>query len=264
MTLHDGFRLYIALWVLAQIILLMFYIKGLHRHGHNSFLLLIIASIFGIISMVAMSAGYFGTLSQPVATELYQWGLLLGFPVLLTSLLGMLSLLKSYSDHVHSTNNQGETVMLKAALAKIAHGLLNGIGFALALGVLMYIYTTWQVRQFEEQNEEVFGYKQYGADAGLVIKEHRPQQPESNTAFLGVMGNNGKDTWESVEVLVELFAKDGTFVDKCSSYMDGSIAPGQERNFKVSCSGCRDPAQPVKYDKYTIEISDASYVSPEK
>lgn len=154
--------------------------------------------------------------------------------------------------------------MLKTALAKIIHGLLVGIGFALALGALMYTYTAWQVRQFEEKSEDMFGFKQYGADAGLAIKEHRPQRSENNTAFLGVMENNGKDTWESVEVLVELFAKDGTFVDKCSSYMDGSIVPGQERNFKVSCSGCRDPAQPVTYDRYTMEIVDASYVRPKE
>jgi hypothetical protein len=265
MALHDGFRLYTGLWMLVQGILLVFYIRGALRYRHGTFLILIIASCLGVISIIAMTAGYFVTLSQPAATELYQWGLILGFPSLLIGLWGMLSLLMAYDRYARpvesSANNKGEIVMIKAALAKIAHGLLVGIGFAVALGVLMYVYSTWQMRQFEEKSDDIFGFKQYGADAGLVIKEHRPQRAENNTAFLGVMGNNGEDTWERVEVLVELFAQDGAFVDKCSSYMDGLIVPGQERNFKVSCSGCRDPAQPVAYDRYTIEIVDAGYVS---
>lgn len=61
-------------------------------------------------------------------------------------------------------------------------------------------------------------------------------------------------------MLVELFDKDGRFVDKCSSYLDGAISPGQTRNFKVSCSACRAAAQPLVYDRYTIAIVDARYV----
>jgi hypothetical protein len=107
-------------------------------------------------------------------------------------------------------------------------------------------------------------FKEYTTEAGLTIKTHRPQLPQNNSAFLGVISNRGKDTWENVEVLVELFAKDGTFVDKCSSYMDGSIGPAQDRNFKVSCSSCRDVSLPLVYDKYTIIIVDANFVRPEK
>ena len=36
--------------------------------------------------------------------------------------------------------------MLKAALAKIAHGLLVGTGFGLALGAVMYGYAMWQMK----------------------------------------------------------------------------------------------------------------------
>jgi hypothetical protein len=129
----------------------------------------------------------------------------------------------------------------------------------------MYGFNRWQLHQLEQNPGEMFGglYKEYTADARLTIKSHRPQLPQNNSAFLGVISNSGKDTWENVEVLVELFAKDGTFVDKCSSYMDGSISPAQERNFKVSCSNCRDPSQPLAYDKYTIVIVDANFVRPE-
>ena len=156
--------------------------------------------------------------------------------------------------------------MLKAAFSKVAHGLLVGIGFGAAVVGAMYGLNQWQMHELAQNKSDMFGgmFKEYTADAGLTIKTHRPQHPENNSAFLGVISNSGKDSWQNVEVLVELFAKDGTFVDKCSSYMDGSIGPAQDRNFKVSCSGCRDVSQPLVYDKYTITIVDANYVSPVK
>lgn len=155
--------------------------------------------------------------------------------------------------------------MLKAALAKVAHGLLIGIGFAVAMGGLLYGYTKWQMKEFEESTGGLSGmFKEYTPEAGLSIKEHRPQRTQDNSAFLGTILNSGQDAWENVEVLVELFDKEGTFLDKCSSYMDGSISPGQTRNFKVSCSGCRDDSQPVVYHQYTIAIVDASFSRPEK
>ena len=154
--------------------------------------------------------------------------------------------------------------MFKTALSKIAHGLLVGLGFGAAVAGAMYGYSKWQMHELEQG--DMFGgmFKEYTVDAGLTIKTHRPQLPQKNSAFLGVISNSGEDTWENVEVLVELFAKDGTFVDKCSSYMDGSISPTQDRNFKVSCSNCRDVSLPLEYDKYTITIVDANFVRPEK
>lgn len=153
--------------------------------------------------------------------------------------------------------------MLKAALARIVHGLLVGIGFAIALGSLMYGFSEWQRKEFEERTgDRGVMYKEYSPAAGLTIKEHRPQTTEANSAFLGSIENNGQDTWENVEVLVELFDKNGTFVDKCSSYMDGSIGPSQTRNFKVSCNGCRDVSKPLAYDRYTIAIVSAHYSRP--
>ena len=154
--------------------------------------------------------------------------------------------------------------MLKGVLAKMGHGLLIGIGFAVAMSGLLYGYTKWQMKEFEESTGMSAMFKEYTPEVGLSIKEHRPQRAQANSAFLGTIVNNGQDTWESVEVLAELFDKEGTFVDKCSSYMDGSISPGQTRNFKVSCSGCRDDSQPMVYDRYTIAIVDASFSRPEE
>lgn len=161
--------------------------------------------------------------------------------------------------------------MLKTALAKAAHGFLVGVGFAIALGLLIFGFDAWQTRKFREHAQATggdlespnFGFKQFGPAAGLTIKEHRPQQAQANSAFLGSIQNAGKDSWQSVGLLVELFDKEGTFVDKCSGHLDGSIGPGETRNFKVSCAECRASSQPLVYDRYTIKISDAYYVQPE-
>lgn len=161
--------------------------------------------------------------------------------------------------------------MFKAALSKIIHGFFVGLGFAVSLGLLLYGYETWQVKRFEEQTselrEDVGGplpmFKNYTPDAGLLIKEHRPQERDATSAFVGSIQNTGQDAWQGVELLVELFDRDGTFVDKCTSHLDGSIGPGQTRNFKVSCSECRNTSQPLAYDRYTIAIASAYYVQPE-
>lgn len=153
--------------------------------------------------------------------------------------------------------------MLKSLLARIGNGLLLGIGISIAFSVFTYGYTQWQIREMEENAEEMFGLKNYnGSD--LVIREHRPQRAENNSAFIGVVANTGTDGWDNAEFLVELYDEKDAFIDKCTGYLDGSIAPGQERNFKVTCQNCRDPALPLTYARYTIEIVGANYVQPPK
>lgn len=160
---------------------------------------------------------------------------------------------------------RSSNIVFKAALAKITHGLLVGIGFAAVIGGLMFGYVTWQMSKFDIYGDDMADmFKAYTPDAGLAITEHRPQRPTANDSFIGTLTNSGKDTWESVKIVTEMFSTDRQFVDKCSSYLDGSIAPGQTRNFKVSCAGCRDISTPLTYDKYTIAVVDASYVRPEK
>lgn len=59
-----------------------------------------------------------------------------------------------------------------------------------------------------------------------------------------------------------MFDKDGQFIDKCSDHLEGSITPGQTRNFKVSCSNCRENPMP-SYETYKVKIVDASPAQPE-
>ncbi|WP_153067066.1 hypothetical protein [Steroidobacter cummioxidans] len=65
--------------------------------------------------------------------------------------------------------------MLKAALLKVVHGFLVGLGFAVSLGLLFFAYGTWEARKFAEQSaefrEDINGslpaFKKYTADAGF-------------------------------------------------------------------------------------------------
>ena len=90
---------------------------------------------------------------------------------------------------------RGRIVCSKLRFSKIAHGLLVGLGFGAAVAGAMYGYSKWQMHELEQG--DMFGgmFKEYTADAGLTIKTHRPQLPQENSAFLGVISNSGKDTW---------------------------------------------------------------------
>lgn len=146
---------------------------------------------------------------------------------------------------------------VRSALAKIGTGLLLGVGIGIALAGIGYLLWYLDKSEIEEPY-----YKAYSAEAGLVLRNHRPQRAEANTAFIGEVVNTGKDSWSNVKIVVELFQADGQFIDKCSGHMERSIAPGQTRNFKVSCLECRGEAPPP-YVRYTIGIVDANFERPE-
>jgi hypothetical protein len=151
----------------------------------------------------------------------------------------------------------GYRQVLKAALARIANGLLIGIGFGLALFGAFYIADQYLTRSHRDGTMPE--YKAFSKDSGLVIKFHEQRRTEFSSAVIGMVRNEGSDSWRGIELVVELFDKSGKFLDKCTSYESIALAPGEERNFKVSCGGCKDNPV-VKYDHYAIRIEDARYV----
>jgi hypothetical protein len=151
--------------------------------------------------------------------------------------------------------------VIRKLLAKIGEGILIGVGAGIAIGVVMYVQTRWAMSEIEESSFEMSGYKSYGPDAKVTIKSHRPKSTSANTAFIGEVANDGSDSWNYVQLVVELFDKEGKFVGKCTGSLDGPIGPHRVRNFEVSCSGCRDSTVPA-YDRYTIEIVDANFERP--
>jgi hypothetical protein len=232
------------------------YIWALNKRSHRSLWILLCSSALYVAYYILTGVSYFIDVSERLATNLYRIGTFLAFPAIVLALVGSISLVRAYVA-AGTTNDQRGPTVLKAAFAKIGTGLLIGIGFAVAMTAITYGFSKWQI---DAMTEDMF--KDYTPEAGLEITEHRPQKPTNNDAFIGAVRNNGKDTWEGVELLAEMFGKDGAFLDKCSSYVDGSVAPGESRNFKVSCAGCRDVRVPLQYDKYTIKVVDARYVRP--
>jgi len=52
--------------------------------------------------------------------------------------------------------------------------------------------------------------------------------------FIGIVQNNGKVDWENIEIEVELFSKDGKFMDELNRKLSVNIPPGQSEHFKIS------------------------------
>ena len=101
-------------------------------------------------------------------------------------------------------------------------------------------------------------YKEFSSEAGLVITSHNERKVKNSVDVLGVVENKGVDTWTGVNIEVELFDKNGKFVDECNEYMSGRIKPGEKKNFKVSCRRCDKNPLP-EYNNYTIVVNNAHF-----
>jgi hypothetical protein len=158
--------------------------------------------------------------------------------------------------------------MLRKILAKLGEGLLLGIGAGIAFGAFSYVQARIMMSQLEERayGDELpsfEGYREFGPEAKLSITSQKPQPGNERTTFIGEISNDGKDAWDYVRLMVELFDKDNVFVGKCTGSVDGTIRSGEKRNFEVSCTSCGNSVVPA-YDHYTIQIVDANFASEAK
>lgn len=127
-------------------------------------------------------------------------------------------------------------------------GFVSGLGFAVAVVTAFYVW---------DYLSDNFGpRKAFSEQAGVVITEHRIQRGPFDATVFGTIRNGGKQSWNLVNVRVELQDKAGKFVDSCSGRLDGTIRPDQVRNFKVSCYGSKDQPVPA-VEKYTVTVDDA-------
>lgn len=147
---------------------------------------------------------------------------------------------------------------LKSVLARIGDGILLGIGAGITIAIILYVQTQWAMASFEEGLPDAAEFRSYGPAAKLAVKSHRPQRAEANSAFIGQVANEGDASWNYVQISVELFDKDGQFIDKCTDHLEGTIAPDETRNFKVSCPNCANNPMPA-YDSYEVAVVDATF-----
>ncbi len=145
---------------------------------------------------------------------------------------------------------------------RFTHGLLNGLGFSLAVIIVLIAarYITKAVLS-QEQYSGTSDWKSYNENSGLVITEHNPIRTDNNLEVIGVLSNKSLETWSGISIEVELFASNGKFIDECSEYIASNLAPAKIENFKVNCGGC-EKRKVTDFDHYEISVKHANYVPP--
>ena len=133
---------------------------------------------------------------------------------------------------------------IKYGLLKIGAGLLYGIGIGISMTAITWYMTESMTASF--MNE--------GALENVVITKHEEVTRDGALYVLGTVENRAAESVRVVNVQVDLFDKDGKFVDQCSEYLKGTLKAGESRNFKVSCRGCKQrPA--VAHASYKVKVN---------
>ena len=133
--------------------------------------------------------------------------------------------------------------LIKNALNKIGAGLLYGIGIGVSAGLIMYVISDkmWASAWNDAALEKV------------VVSKHEEVKRDQALFILGTVENRGTETVRMPNVEVDLFDKNGKFVEQCSEYIKGGLKPGESRNFKVSCGGCKE-RPPVEHASYKVRV----------
>lgn len=96
--------------------------------------------------------------------------------------------------------------------------------------------------------------KKFDANSGLKILYHTKELRDNKIVILGKVRNDGNQTWQGVKIEANFYDVKKNFIDQGSDYISGSIAVGQERNFKISFYS---KGAVARYNHYDIEIVNA-------
>ena len=161
---------------------------------------------------------------------------------------------------------EGKKSKLVTYFSKIISGFFIGVGFSIAMIMIFAIAGYIFKNSFKEETKPstLETYKssriKFDENSGLVIQSHESQRLKNKLIILGKVKNNGKESWEHINIEVELFDSDKAFVDQCSTYISSTIKTNQTRNFKVTCGGCNNEPL-VDFSTYEINIVDAFHDS---
>jgi len=120
-----------------------------------------------------------------------------------------------------------EKVLL--ALRKIGSGSLYGIGFGLTMSAISFVMMQQPDSSFHDDRI---------ADSVIITKHEETKLPDA-AYVLGTIENRGTKPTRAVRITVDLFDKQGKFVDQYFEYLPGTLNPGESRNFKLTCSSSR-------------------------
>ena len=133
---------------------------------------------------------------------------------------------------------------LMAAISKIGTGLLYGIGIGITAGAIMHFIT--ENMMSSAWNDEAL--------KKVHIIKHEKVQRDDQALVLGTVKNDSKDAVRIISIEVDLFDASGNFVEQCSESIRGSLSPGEERNFKVTCGGCKGKPT-VQHSTYKVRVN---------
>jgi len=139
------------------------------------------------------------------------------------------------------------------------HGLIFGSGFtiaAIALAAISIFLIPWD-RGIASQTTQIMeeSTKSFMSAEGVKVLAHEKVIRGDEVVILGTLKNEGQATARSFSIEAELFDKDNKFVELCrDSFFGSSVEPGEGRNFKVSCGGCRNRPVP-EHASYKVRIT---------
>jgi hypothetical protein len=92
----------------------------------------------------------------------------------------------------------------------------------------------------------------------LQIKVLDTRMENGNLQILGTINNQGKSTWDNIEIAVDFFNAKGEFIDKQTGRVSGSIEPGGSEHFKIEIL---NPSERIRADGVRKELKIASAYS---
>lgn len=138
------------------------------------------------------------------------------------------------------------------ALKTTGRGFLLGLGFSIVTGLVYCFIWQYYITRAEEEMSKSFERTEIVASAkDLVLADVEEQKHDGATAIIGSVKNVGSKPARSVQLQANLFSH-GKFVDQYSTYISGTIKPGESRYFKISC-GCSN-TPPAEHDSFKVEV----------
>lgn len=142
--------------------------------------------------------------------------------------------------------------LVRKVFAIVARGFLLGLGFSLAVGGSYMLIWQEVIADGERQMDKLMSM-QSQADkqqiSALTFSELAEIEHDGATSIVGKVRNTGKDPVMAVDIQAQMFNK-GRFVDKYSTRLSGTLAPGDSQYFKISCS-C-DGTPPAEHDSFKV------------
>jgi hypothetical protein len=140
---------------------------------------------------------------------------------------------------------------LRNSFATMLLGFVIGVGFCVAAsGACYFAYQYFRSTVESGSPSMVMSYTE-PAPKEIILSDVEERNDNGRVSIIGTLKNTGARPARGVQIEVDLFQK-GKFVDQYSTYIAGSIAPGESRNFKVAC-GCKD-TPPAEHDSFKAQV----------